>query len=307
MNNNTKQTLATRESVAAACEAIESAGGRASVRAVIAHLGGGSPNAVVKHLRDWRDQKPLIEARKAITIDPRLNNLIAELIERAATDARSDADAERIAAVEDYELLATTGRQLEQITEQQAEQLAAASEREQHDAGVIEQLRADAEKIRADAAAAIAAAKAEAAEVAAKAQGEAAAERAKNDDLGRQLGAVTTRADSLEAKVADLAQQVADLTAKLDVEHAGRTAAEKALAVSETNNKALEERITVTYRSVEETTRRASDAEGALFAERVARSAAETAAAKAQAQADERAKLIDALNASLAAQAKATK
>lgn len=308
MNNNTKQTIATFDAVAAACEAIEADGGRVSVRAVMAHLGGGSPNAVTKHLRDWREKKPLIEARKAITIDPRLNNLIAELIERAATDARSDADAERIAAVEDYELLATTGRQLEQITEQQAEQLAAASEREQHDAGVIEQLRADAEKIRADAAAAIAAAKAEAAEVAAKALAEAQAERAKNDDLGRQLGASQTRGDALAAKVDELMKQVAELTTKLDAERTGRVTAEKALAVAEANNKALEERITVTYRSVEETTRRASDAEGALFAERVARSAAETAAAKAQAQADERAKLIDALNASLAAQdAKATK
>ncbi len=307
MNNNTKQTLATFDAVAAACEAIESAGGRASVRAVIAHLGGGSPNAVVKHLRDWRDQKPLIEARRAIVIDERIATLIAEQIERASSEARTSADEERAAAVADYELLANTGRELEAQAEVDAARIEELEQRTQHDAGVIDSLRADAEKTRADAAAAIAAAKAEAAEVAAKAQGEAAAERAKNDDLGRQLGAVTTRADSLEAKVADLAQQVADLTAKLDVEHAGRTAAEKALAVSETNNKALEERITVTYRSVEETTRRASDAEGALFAERVARSAAETAAAKAQAQADERAKLIDALNASLAAQAKATK
>ena len=302
MNNNTKQTIATFDAVAAACEAIEADGGRVSVRAVMAHLGGGSPNAVTKHLRDWREKKPLIEARKAITIDPRLNNLIAELIERAATDARSDADAERIAAVEDYELLATTGRQLEQIAEQQAEQLAAASEREQHDAGVIEQLRADAEKIRADAAAAIAAAKAEAAEVAAKALAEAQAERAKNDDLGRHLGASQTRGDALAAKVDELMKQVAELSAKLDAEREARVSADKALAVAEANVKALETRVADGAKALEAAEKKVIEAESALAVERTARAAAETAAAKAQAQADERAKLIDALTATIEAE-----
>ena len=291
---NKKQTLATRETVAAACEAIEAAGGRASVRAVIAHLGGGSPNAVVKHLRDWRDQKPLIEARRAIVIDERISDLIAQQIERAASEARTAADEERAATMADYELIANAGRELEQQNEAMVEQLAAAAEREQHDAGVIEQLRADAEKTRSDAAAAIAAAKAEAAELVAKAQGEAAAERQKNDDLGRQLGAVTMRADALAAKADELAKQVADLTAKLDVERNGRTAAEKSLAVADANVKALTDRIADGAKVLDAASKRAADAEAALVAERNARAAAETAAAKAQAQADERAKQLDA-------------
>ena len=292
-----KETIATKEAVFAACEAIKAAGNRVSVRAVQAYLGGGSPNSVTEYLRDWRQNMPLIEARRAIVIDQRIHDLIAEQLEKAAKDARSDADAECAAAIADYELLATTGRELEQLTEQQAEQLAAAAEREQHDAGVIEQLRADAEKTRADAAAAIASAKAEAAEAVAKAQGEAAAERAKNDDLARQLGASQTRADGLASKVDELMKQVTDLTAKLEAERIGRTAAEKALAVAEANVKALDARIADGAKVLDAASKRAADAEAALVAERNARAAAETAAAKAQAQADERAKQLDAAQA----------
>ena len=297
MNNNTKQTLATRESVAAACEAIEAEGGRASVRAVIAHLGGGSPNAVVKHLRDWRDQKPLIEARRAIVIDERISDLIAQQIERAASEARTTADEERAATMADYELIATAGRELEAQAEADAARIEELEQRTQHDAGVIDSLRSDIEKIRADAAAAVALAKKEAAEVVAKALAEAQAERAKNDDLGRQLGASQTRGDALAAKVDELAKQVADLTAKLEAERIGRTAAEKALAVAEANVKALDARIADGAKVLDAASKRAADAEAALVAERNARAAAETAAAKAQAQADERAKQLDAAQA----------
>ncbi|CAM3735520.1 DNA-binding protein [Polaromonas hydrogenivorans] len=42
------------ESVAAAAESLQAAGQRASVRAVIAALGGGSPNSVLKLLGAWK-------------------------------------------------------------------------------------------------------------------------------------------------------------------------------------------------------------------------------------------------------------
>lgn len=46
------------EAVAAAAEALQGAGQRPSVRAVIAHLGGGSPNAVLKFLAQWKTGVP---------------------------------------------------------------------------------------------------------------------------------------------------------------------------------------------------------------------------------------------------------
>ncbi|MBC7683737.1 MAG: DNA-binding protein [Bdellovibrionales bacterium] len=42
------------EAVAAAAQTLQDAGQRPSVRAVIAHLGGGSPNAVLKFLAQWK-------------------------------------------------------------------------------------------------------------------------------------------------------------------------------------------------------------------------------------------------------------
>ena len=48
------------EAVAAAAQALQEAGQRPSVRAVIAHLGGGSPNAVLKFLAHWKTGVPAV-------------------------------------------------------------------------------------------------------------------------------------------------------------------------------------------------------------------------------------------------------
>ena len=276
-----KPAIATYDAVAAACESITAAGGRVSVRAVIEQLGGGSPNAVTKHLRDWREQKPLIEARKSIMIDGRIATLIADQIEQAVTEARSEADAERAAAISDYELLANTGRDLEQRNQELEAQVAAAAEREQHHAGVIEQLRAD-----------IVVIKSEASEQIEKANAEAVAERAKSDALAGKFGAEQARAESLQEEVAKLARRLADVQGRLDAEHAARTEAEKALAVSEATLTAQTSRLADAVKA-------RAEAEAAFVVERDARATAETSAAKAQAQADERGKFVASLEARL--------
>lgn len=209
------KTKATLESVIAAADAILASGGRVSVRNVMDRLGGGSPNSITAHLRTWREQKPLIEQRKAIVIDERIAALIAEQVEKAATLARAEAEEERASAVADYELVASTGRDLERECEQLREQIAAATQRAQHDAGAIEQLRAEAST-----------AKTEAAEAINKAQAEAQTERAKNDSLAQQLGAAQAELKLLQARAAAL-------ETKLDEAQAEAGRAQRAAAVSD--------------------------------------------------------------------------
>ena len=58
------------EAVAAAAQALQDAGQRPSVRAVIAHLGGGSPNAVLKFLAQWKTGVPAVPVRNSIVPTP---------------------------------------------------------------------------------------------------------------------------------------------------------------------------------------------------------------------------------------------
>ena len=283
------KSKATLEAVIAAAEALEAAGIRVSVRNVTEKLGGGSPNFITAHLRTWREQRPVIEQRKAIVIDERIADLIREQVVKAVREATTEAIEARDAAIDERDLIADTGRQLEAQVEQFTAQLAAAADRSQHDAGKIEQLEKDLEKVRADAAAAIDAAKAEAADAIEKARVEAAAERAKSDKLAGELGAAQASVDSLNTRLGEIAKQLVDARADLATEHSSRTEAEKLLAVASSQVQSLSARLA-------ELVERASKAEAALASERAARATAESAAAAAKALADERSKAFEALS-----------
>lgn len=69
--------LVTFESVAAAAEAISKDGGRPSVRAVIAQLGGGSPNTVLPMLNEWKAGRVAVRSAD-IELDPRIGQIVAE-------------------------------------------------------------------------------------------------------------------------------------------------------------------------------------------------------------------------------------
>ena len=126
--------IVTFESVAAAAESISRDGGRPSVRAVIAQLGGGSPNAVLPFLNEWKAGRPSLK-NADIELDPRIGQIVAELVHKASEQAARTAEEKASDVQADAEAIAEAGRELEsraqslegQLTESQ--QMIAAKER----------------------------------------------------------------------------------------------------------------------------------------------------------------------------------
>lgn len=109
--------LVTFESVAAAAQSLIDDGGKASVRAVIAALGGGSPNAVLPLLNEWKAGRPLVRASD-IALDPRIAGLIAEQIGTASAQAAKMAEEKAADVQADAEAVAEAGRAAEARAEQ---------------------------------------------------------------------------------------------------------------------------------------------------------------------------------------------
>jgi colicin import membrane protein len=104
--------LVSFESVAAAAESLVKDGGKASVRAVIAVLGGGSPNAVLPLLNEWKSGRPRVTAAD-IALDPRIAALIAEQISTASAQAAKSAEEKAADVQADAEAVAEAGREAE--------------------------------------------------------------------------------------------------------------------------------------------------------------------------------------------------
>lgn len=109
--------LVTFESVAAAAQSLVNDGGKASVRAVIAALGGGSPNAVLPLLNEWKSGRPLVRASD-IALDPRIAQLIAEQISTSNALAAKTAEEKAADVQADAEAVAEAGRAAEARAEQ---------------------------------------------------------------------------------------------------------------------------------------------------------------------------------------------
>ncbi len=127
------------EAVAAAAEAISKEGGKPSVRSVIAHLGGGSPNTVLPMLNEWKAGRVAVRSTD-IELDPRIGQIIGELVKSASEQAARAAE-ERAADVQaDAETVAEAGREAEsqvQVLESQlveAQQTIVVKERALEDA-----------------------------------------------------------------------------------------------------------------------------------------------------------------------------
>lgn len=117
--------LVTFESVAAAAESITQGGGKPSVRAVIAQLGGGSPNSVLSLLNEWKAGRVAVRSSD-IELDPRIGQIIAELVKNASEQAARAAE-ERAADVQaDAETVAEAGREAEARVQALQSQLAEA-------------------------------------------------------------------------------------------------------------------------------------------------------------------------------------
>jgi chromosome segregation ATPase len=104
--------IVTFQSVAAAAEKLVAEGGKASVRAVITELGGGSPNAVLPLLNEWKSGRPLIRASD-ITLDPRIAGIFAEQLATAMAQAAKAAEDKAADTQSDAEAVAESGREAE--------------------------------------------------------------------------------------------------------------------------------------------------------------------------------------------------
>lgn len=115
------------EAVASAAEAISKEGGKPSVRSVIAHLGGGSPNAVLPLLNEWKAGRVAVRSTD-IELDPRIGQIIGELVKSASEQAARAAE-ERAADVQaDAETVAEAGREAESQVQALESQLAEAQQ-----------------------------------------------------------------------------------------------------------------------------------------------------------------------------------
>ena len=127
--------IVTFESVATAAEALQAAGQRASVRAVTAAIGGGSPNAVLKLLAEWKAGRPVVRIADT-ELDHRITDAIKVQMQRVAEQAAATAEERAAAAADDLQALSEAQAAAEQqitvlTTERDAAQAKAASIDEQ--------------------------------------------------------------------------------------------------------------------------------------------------------------------------------
>ena len=209
------------ETVAAAAESLAKQDKRQSVRSVIAELGGGSPNAVLPLLNQWKAGRPTVAATE-IQIDPRIIQLVGEQIVKAAAEARSEIEL-RLAEVEaDAKSLADAGLQAEEGLKSANSQIQLLTEKTQTQAGQVEQLKSDIESVKIEAAEQIATIQAAARDSITKSAEAAARETAERLAAHVALGKAELRLEALPA----LTDEIKQLRLALDAERQAKSAAE---------------------------------------------------------------------------------
>ncbi len=226
---SSKQQKATFEAVSAAADALKTRGVTPSVRLVTEQIGGGSPNTIAPLLRRWNAEKPAVEARKSITIDERITDILAEQIIKAVAEATQGANAERDARQNDLETMEQHSNFLERELEETAARNTTLEEVKQQLAGKNQALSDELDQVKNEAGEQVRQARTDAAEAVEKAEGEAAAERSKLDQMARELGVAQEQA----AEADRLRLALAKLTTEKEAEHAARIEAEKQLAVAQ--------------------------------------------------------------------------
>ena len=244
IDTNSKAVLVTYDAVAAACEALVASGARASVRNIIAHLGGGSPNDVLVFQRQWKAGRPTVKVDE-IQLDPRFGQLLAEQISRAVSSARADIEAQLTEAEQDLEAVAKAGQEARALAQTLGVDLDAAKAQIQAMMGQIEQLKADVEQVKADAAEKVKVAEQRAEAAIDKAKAEASREREASEAAQRSLVRAELRLEALPRLETDLA----DGRAELAKERQTRIGAEQQAAVLAAQIAALQDRLTETQKA----------------------------------------------------------
>lgn len=216
------------ESVATAAEALQAAGQRASVRAVTAAIGGGSPNMVLKLLGEWKAGRPVVRIADT-ELDTRITEAIKAQMQRVAEQAATTAEERAAGAADDLQALS----EAQALAEQQITALTTERDAAQAQGAAIgEQLKA----VQADA--------------------QRAAEQATNRETGlrqelaserqRQETTVATlaRAEVRLEMVPGLQAEIERLRLALETDQQARQAAEQSAAVLAAKLEATERRAT---------------------------------------------------------------
>lgn len=207
--------IVTFESVAAAADTLQATGQRASVRAVIASLGGGSPNAVLRLLAEYKAGRPVVRINDT-ELDLRITDAIRVQMQRVSEQAAQAAE-ERAAGIDDdLQALAEAQAAAElQIATLTAERDTAQAQV----ANFFEQLKItqdEAERAAEQSAQAVAAVRSD-----------LAGERARQEQAAAALARAEVRLEALPA----LQAEVERLRAALDASQQARTSAEQSAAV----------------------------------------------------------------------------
>lgn len=226
------------ETVAAAAESLAKDDKRPSVRSVISVLGGGSPNAVLPLLNQWKAGRPVAAAAE-IQIDPRIGQIIGEQIVKATASARSEIEQRLVEAEADAQAIAEAGRLAEAELDAALSQVQQLTAQTQAQAGQIEQLRADADAVKADAVERISAAQAVARDAVTKAEEAAARERSERESVQVALAKAELRLEALPA----LTDEIKQLRIALDAERSAKAAAESARAAADAKAGGLADRL----------------------------------------------------------------
>lgn len=216
--------LVTYENVAAAAQDLQDAGQRTSVRAVITALGGGSPNAVLPLLNEWKSSRAVVQGAD-IAIDPQIGQLIARQIGAAVADAVRLAEQKSSEVQADAQAVAEAGREAEKISQALAEELEQIKAKLQQQAGQLEERVRELNEVRQAAKSSVQAA-----------ESKADRERDAAESVRQELVRTQIRAEAiprLESEIDALASQLkkaeADLGAARQAEAVACARAESAI------------------------------------------------------------------------------
>jgi len=198
----------TFEQVAAIADALIGAGQQPTIRAVREKLGSGSPNTIHKHLTAWRQARP-VAAAAAPELPQALTAAIAAEIERAASQARAEIEAQLVQAQAEAAELAAAGEAIEAERDALAEQVVALTTERDTLAGKAAVLAADLVEAQQRIA-----------------REQQAAEAARVD-----LATARLKIEAQEERVSELTAELERLRAALAEAQQGRTAAEQQAAV----------------------------------------------------------------------------
>ena len=108
--------LVNYENVVEAAEALIADGQKASVRKVIDRLGGGSPNAVLKLLGEYKAGRPVVRVSD-VELDPAIIAAIKRQMQAVAVDATTAAEERAAALSDDLQTLSESSQAAEQQIE----------------------------------------------------------------------------------------------------------------------------------------------------------------------------------------------